>query len=32
MLRSDMCDYSNAYMIVKARITVVRGNNVKSNF
>ena len=32
MLRSDMCDYRNAYMVVKARITVVRGNNVKSNF
>ena len=32
MLRSDMCDYHNAYMVVKARITVVRGNNVKSNF
>ena len=28
MLRSDLCDYSDAYIIVKGRITV-RGNNAK---
>ena len=27
MLRSDLCDYSDAYIIVKGTITVVRPNN-----
>ena len=27
MLRSDLCDYSNAYIVVKGDITVLRGNN-----
>ena len=27
MLRSDLCDYSNAYIVVKGTIAVVRGNN-----
>ena len=26
MLRSDLCDYSDAYMVVKERITVERNN------
>ena len=31
MLRSDLCDYSNAYIIVKADITVTNPNNAKRN-
>ena len=31
MLRSDLCDYSDAYIIVKGTITVVRRNNTKRN-
>ena len=31
MLRSDLCDYSDAYIIVKGTITVVRPNNAKRN-
>ena len=27
MLRSDLCDYSNVYIVVKGDITVLRGNN-----
>ena len=27
MLRSDLCDYSDAYIVVKGDITVLRGNN-----
>ena len=27
MLRSDLCDYSDAYIIVKGTITVARPNN-----
>ena len=27
MLQSDLCDYSDAYIVVKRIITVVRGNN-----
>ena len=27
MLRSDLCDYSNAYMVVKGTITVQTANN-----
>ena len=30
-LRSDLCDYSGAYNIVKRTITVVRPNNAKGN-
>ena len=29
MLRSDLCDYSNAFIIVKGTITIVRPNNAK---
>ena len=29
MLRSDLCDYSDAYIIAKGTITVVRPNNAK---
>ena len=29
MLRSDLCDYSNAYIVVKGRI-IVRGNNANN--
>ena len=29
MLRSDLCDYSNAYMVVKGTITVNALNNAK---
>ena len=29
MLRSDLCDYSNAYIVVKGNITIVRPNNAK---
>ena len=28
MLRSDLCDYGDAYIVVKGDITVLRGNNV----
>ena len=31
MLRSDLCDYSAAYIVVKGTITVVRPNNGKRN-
>ena len=31
MLRSDLCDFSDAYVIVKGTITVVRPNNAKRN-
>ena len=31
MLRSDLCDYSNAYIVVKGNITIVRPNNPKGN-
>ena len=31
MLRSDSCDYSDAYIVVKGTITVVRPNNAKRN-
>ena len=29
MLRSDLCDYSDAYIVVKERISV-RGNNANN--
>ena len=29
MLRSDLCDYSDAYIVVKETITVERDNNTK---
>ena len=31
MLRSDLCDFSDAYIIVKGTITVLRPNNAKRN-
>ena len=31
MLRSDLCDYTDAYIIVKGTITVVRPNAAKKN-
>ena len=31
MLRSDLCDYSDAYIFVKGTITVLRPNNAKRN-
>ena len=31
MLRSDLCDYSNAYIVVKGTITIVRPNGAKRN-
>ena len=31
MLRSDLCDFSNAYIFVKGTITVVRPDNAKRN-
>ena len=31
MLRSDLCDYSYAYVVVKGTITVVRPDNAKRN-
>ena len=31
MLRSDLCDYSDAYIVVKGTITVVRPNAAKRN-
>ena len=30
MLRSDLCDYSNAYIVVKRRITVEGDNDAKT--
>ena len=30
-LRSDLCDYSDEYIVVKRTITVVRPNGVKRN-
>ena len=30
MLRSDLCDFSDAYILVKGTITVVRPTNVKN--
>ena len=30
-LRSDLCDFSDAYIVVKGTITVVRPNNAKRN-
>ena len=29
MLRSDVCDYSHAYVVVKGTITVERDNDIK---
>ena len=29
MLRSDLCDYSDAYIVVKGNITVTEPNNAK---
>ena len=31
MLRSDLCDFSNAYIIVKGTITVTEADDAKSN-
>ena len=31
MLKSDLCDYSNAYIIVKGDIIVTNPNNAKRN-
>ena len=31
MLRSDLCDYSDAYIVVKGTITIVRPNGAKGN-
>ena len=31
MLRSDSCDFSDAYIFVKGTITIVRPNNAKRN-
>ena len=31
MLRSDLCDYSDAYIVVKETITIVIPNNAKRN-
>ena len=31
MLRSDLCDYSYAYIIVKGTITVTNPNGTKKN-
>ena len=30
MLRSDLCDYSNAYIVVKGVITVTKPDNAKN--
>ena len=30
MLRSDLCDFSDAYIVVEGTITVVRPNNEKN--
>ena len=29
MLRSDLCDFSDAYVVVEGTVTVVRPNNAK---
>ena len=29
MLRSDLCDYSNAYIVVKGTITVIEPDDAK---
>ena len=31
LLRSDLCDYSDAYIVVKGPITVLRPHNAKRN-
>ena len=31
MLRPDLCDFSDAYVVVKGTITVVKSNNAKRN-
>ena len=31
MLRSDLCDYSDAYILVKGKITVTKGRNNDDN-
>ena len=31
MLTSDLCDYSDAYIVVKGTITIVRSNDAKRN-
>ena len=31
MLRSDVCDFSDAYIVVKGQITVTNLNNAKRN-
>ena len=31
MLKSDLCDYSNAYIFIKGAITVTNPNNAKRN-
>ena len=31
MLKSDLCDFSDAYIVAKGIITVVRPNNAKRN-
>ena len=31
MLRSDLCDFSNAYFVVKGTITVTKPDNAKGN-
>ena len=31
MLRSDLCDFSDAYIVVKGVITVTSSNNAKRN-
>ena len=31
MLRSDLCDFSNAYIVVKGDITVTEPDNAKRN-
>ena len=31
MLRSDLCDFSDAYIVVKGTISIVRPNNAKRN-
>ena len=31
MLRSDLCDYLDAYIVVKETIAIVRPSNAKSN-
>ena len=31
MLRSDLCDFNDAYIVVKGEITVTNPNNAKKN-